>query len=765
MNRGAYWAGTPLHSAEDEIESPADSVAPSTYLTDLVDEEPTPPPASGSEKLMLGLLGLAAFAWIAVMVAMAIAAFDSGAPAVSDVVRGVSIASGPLALIVVLLILWQRNGAREAQRYADVARLVRMETLALDAVLGLASRRLEEDRAAVADQADRLLALADRTTSQLGSVTQGIAEQIEELGRQSKGLDEAAGAARVDMGVVLADLPRVEEQTRALAEAIRTAGLGAHEQAAALDASLAALSGRAREAEESTSGAANRLSAQVSHLAGASEVATRGIDEAGARMAGTIDGVLERAAQAVEHTQQGIAAQGEAIDAMIERSRGWAEAAAAQVSRSLETRVTALSQEIEALAGKLGEQDGVGAALIERIQRGLSAVDARFAELDETGRARTERLGDALGTLGGHVERTMSSLNDGGTAATTLINRAETLRAAIHDCLSELGEALPSALNQLETQAARSRETIGAAGPEVERLRTAAADASNALEAARAALDERRAAIEGLADRIDQRLAAAREGSESLEAAIGEVDAQAAKLADSTSPKLVDALIRVRETATQAAERAREALDTIIPKSAEALGAAGRKALEAAIGTEVEGQIARVSATSETAVAAVEAANARLQAQLAAIAETSAAIEGKIAEGKAEVEASDRENFSRRVSLLIDSLNSTAIDVTKLLTNEASDSAWASYLRGDRGVFTRRAVRLIENGEAREITRHYEEEPDFREQVNRYIHDFEALLRPILSTRDGSTLAVILLSSDMGKLYVALAQAIERLRS
>ena len=118
-----------------------------------------------------------------------------------------------------------------------------------------------------------------------------------------------------------------------------------------------------------------------------------------------------------------------------------------------------------------------------------------------------------------------------------------------------------------------------------------------------------------------------------------------------------------------------------------------------------------------------------------------------------------------RVALLIDSLNSTAIDVTKLLSNEASDSAWASYLRGDRGVFTRRAVKLIENGEAREIARHYEEDPEFREQVNRYIHDFEALLRPILTTRDGSTHAVIMLSSDMGKLYVALAQAIARLRS
>ena len=54
--------------------------------------------------------------------------------------------------------------------------------------------------------------------------------------------------------------------------------------------------------------------------------------------------------------------------------------------------------------------------------------------------------------------------------------------------------------------------------------------------------------------------------------------------------------------------------------------------------------------------------------------------------------------LSRRVALIIDSLNSTAIDVTKILSNEVTDAAWTAYLKGDRGVFTRRAVRLLEFG-------------------------------------------------------------------
>ena len=75
------------------------------------------------------------------------------------------------------------------------------------------------------------------------------------------------------------------------------------------------------------------------------------------------------------------------------------------------------------------------------------------------------------------------------------------------------------------------------------------------------------------------------------------------------------------------------------------------------------------------------------------------------------MEQSDQANFARRVALLIESLNSTAIDVNKILSNEVTDTAWAAYLRGDRGIFTRRAVKLLSAGEVREVARHYENEP------------------------------------------------------
>ena len=46
----------------------------------------------------------------------------------------------------------------------------------------------------------------------------------------------------------------------------------------------------------------------------------------------------------------------------------------------------------------------------------------------------------------------------------------------------------------------------------------------------------------------------------------------------------------------------------------------------------------------------------------------------------------------------------------------------------------------------------------------RYVADFESMLRRVLAERDGGMIAVTLMSSDMGKLYAALAQAIDKRR-
>jgi hypothetical protein len=66
--------------------------------------------------------------------------------------------------------------------------------------------------------------------------------------------------------------------------------------------------------------------------------------------------------------------------------------------------------------------------------------------------------------------------------------------------------------------------------------------------------------------------------------------------------------------------------------------------------------------------------------------------------------------------------------------------------------------------ETRAISAHYDADTEFQRSVNGYVHDFEAMLRRVLAERDGGMIAVALMSSDMGKLYAALGQAIDRRR-
>ena len=154
-----------------------------------------------------------------------------------------------------------------------------------------------------------------------------------------------------------------------------------------------------------------------------------------------------------------------------------------------------------------------------------------------------------------------------------------------------------------------------------------------------------------------------------------------------------------------------------------------------------------------------------LRDQLAKVNDLAGNLERRVAHARTRAEEQVDHDFARRVALITESLNSNAIDIARALDSDVSDTAWAAYLKGDRGIFTRRAVRLLDAPEAKAVAQIYEGDRDFREHVSRYIHDFEGMLRQLLSTRDGHALGVTLLSSDMGKLYVALAQSIERLRN
>jgi hypothetical protein len=757
-------------SVETQVEQRDDgwvtAPAPDPYDAEdtfrIEDVEAEPESSSLGPKLLAGLLILLALGWIGGSVYALTLAWPG--PSLPAWIGWAGTFSAPLVLIGLVWLMFGRTGRRETQRFTSAVTAMRNESQALENVLASVSARLAANRAALSEEATRLMSLGDEASDRIGRVTGTLSRETTELERKANALDLAAEAARIDIGVLMSDLPKAEAQARAAAEAMKQAGLAAHEQAGALESQLAALAAKGREADEVTGGAAQRLGAHVARIESGADAAAARMNEAAVQMEAAVDGSMAKAAEAVDMARSGLEAQGQAMLAMVEQSKAAFEEAGAETTKALAERLDMAGRKIEMLAGRLASQDAASRTLLGGMTRQLDEIGAQITHIGDSGDQQNARLTQSIAVLKNNAAGLLREIEHGKTQAEALAAQSGTLGAVLAELTGKLRDEMPPAMAGIELQSERTAAAAGAVVEKMVLMETSAAAAAGKVAETEASLTRQREALDALLTNLNEGAREAEEKMLALGAAVGEADGAAAQLIRDTGPELVDTLVRVRDAANQAAAHAREAIAAVIPDSVIALVDASRDALGEAMDEPVKEKLAEIGNASHMALATAKAASERLTRQLLNIGETAAAIEARIAEDRGAREERDAADLSRRVALIIDALNSTAIDVSKILSNEPGDAAWAAYLKGDRGAFTRRAVRLLESGEAREIHRHYEEEPEFRDQVNRYIADFETMLRAVLAGQSGHAVSITLLSSDMGKLYVALAQAIDRLR-
>ena len=367
--------------------------------------------------------------------------------------------------------------------------------------------------------------------------------------------------------------------------------------------------------------------------------------------------------------------------------------------------------------------------------------------------------------MSGRIEQLTQVIGASDLAGGATLGRVAELEARLERLAEAIGDGMPVLIDAIDTRLARLDGSAGDVAPKLATIADAAEQTSTRVAAA---MDDAQQALReagGLANSIDGHLAGLGGQVTALRGDLAGMSDDASSLADSTAPRLVEALARAHETGRLAADRVRETIGAVIPQAAAKLGEEAAAALDRAVTGTFENKSAALIEAATRSTAATDAAAAAIGERIEKLEAMLSATEARVEESRTAAEQSGDGAFSRRLTAMIEALNSTAIDVTKVLSNEVTDNAWAAYLKGDRGVFARRAVRLIDAGEAREIVRHYEGDAEFRAQVDRYIHDFEAMLRDVLAFRSGTPMGVTLLSSDVGKLYVALAQAIERLRT
>ena len=707
---------------------------------------------------LLGALWIAYSAWSA---GQALRTEPLSSPALA---QWVAIAAGPLALLGLVWLTFGRTRRKEAEAFTRSVIAMRTEARALEDVLGALSSQIDRNHVALGQMAGDLMGLGDEAANRLGAVTASLGARSSELMAHGAALDRAAENARSDIGVLLADLPEAEQRALRMAEALRDAGGTSAEQAQVFQAAVESLTQATASADSTIQDAASRLVQHLTQVESAGAAAAARVQEAGDATNHGMDALLVRASEALSDIRSGIDLQAQSVGALLEQAKAGLGRAGLDASQALADRLAGAGGALDGLTVRIAEQERASQRLVADLDRGLLGLDERFARLSEQGDERAARISALVSQLRGDLDALGNDTGAQDQAILALADRTASLRDGVASLSLAVAQELNGAFGEAESGASRLIDISQQARPSVEWLRSAADETSKSLAAGQQAIEASEARMSVMFQAIDRGSESAEQRIADLTRAIAGANDDAARLSNETGPGLVSALVQVREASAHAAERARAAIADIIPASANALGDASRQALERAVREAIEDRLAEVDRVAAKAVETARDATERLTQQMLSIGQSAVALEAHLERTREAQRKDDGDDFAKRVSLLIDSMHSAAIDVQKILSDEIDEKAWGAYLKGNRGIFTRRAVRLIGGTETRAIAAHYDSDPEFRESVNRYVHDFEAMLRRMLAERDGGMIAVTLMSSDMGKLYVALAQGLEKRR-
>jgi chromosome segregation ATPase len=494
------------------------------------------------------------------------------------------------------------------------------------------------------------------------------------------------------------------------------------------------------QASEAWSAAVFRLEERmVEAIRRVSEVDQHAMENAQARLL-----ALRDEAQRVDET---IIERSDAFQEQLDRRNAEAAEREAAELASLEQRLAAFdAQIVERQQEHLAHVSGLaerGDALGQR----LAALGADMDRLAAQGRQTQDGLAESAAGLAARLAESRALIDESGGKVARLTDDSVRLLELIRSSAQHTSADLPEALSQAERRLAAFEQQ------------------ATALRDVIAQTGERGAVLAEHVERARHNGTATLEQLSELEGRLAELAGRSEALAAQARDELAGAIAALEQGSANVLANMQGQQAEAIRALADRIGSESSAAIDEALRAHASRAIAELEAAAEQASEAGREAALQLRDQLSVVNELAGNLERRVAHARQRAEEQVDNDFARRMALITESLNSSAIDISKAFSTEVTDTAWASYLRGDRGIFTRRAVRLLDHGDARAVAEIYEADGDFRETVNRYIHDFEAMLRSVLSTRDGHSLAVTLLSSDMGKLYVALAQAIERLRA
>lgn len=629
-----------------------------------------------------------------------------------------------------------------------------------------------------------LRGLVTAVQSDLGRAVTDFAQLGETLRRASTEHTEITNTATQRAAVARDQLRRVAEE---IAAAGNEAASRSHAASDALRLAATALASNADNALGRLGEAGQSFEALATRLRGAVDDAqTRGGETA--RIAAETSRELARAGEKLKDELRGM------------------EAAIDEHARTLETAATHAATTVEEAGRRF---DAQASNLDGEAVRAVATIDAAVKSLARQGT-------EVIATADNAVQRL-------GTVVTGFRQRADALAesaTAAERRLSESASSLDGRSRELTVTADTAGSRVEQAADTIERrgrdLESAAERASARIDAAVGAMHRQGDAITAIADRatletgkagqlldgigkaVDERIATARQQVKESEQSLGNFASRldaATQTAVGNLNLLIETLTREDSTlAAQAGEAIaklremgsaisveRQAMVESSAKSREELETAivmatKRGAELKALADETASSLALIARnlTAETQVLSGRADDARrlmgdlvkaMAAEVSTLGETAAEIELR----RQAIEETDRrqrrQGAVKASAAVIEGLNGLSVDLARAMEEgELPDDVWRRYLGGERGVFTRRLLGQRNRDGHESIAAKYRDDGEFRTYVDRYMRQFDELMRLSTDADDEDVLAAALRSSDIGKLHRLLAAALGRER-
>ncbi len=705
----------------------------------MMDEDATlQPPA----KWPLVVAIFAALAWAAIAALALLPGIALPAPLATGLQTAITLIA-PLAVIwLVALQLRERAGQRAARTALMAERA------------NFADRQLAKGAETILTLEDRITALSSRIESvaePLAAQHTALLDVVGQFVSTSARLTEASTSAFTATQTLEAAIPAAAAGADRLAAVLTASDTDLKRQIAETETMLAALRDRAAEAETQAKATAAETTAGMAAILESSEKAQAAVAVPLATLREGVEKAYVDTAAAMDATRDGVHTQTNAMLASVEQARVTLDHIGGEAAKLIQERLDGLLGTASRIGESVDAEAARTQALLDEISRNFTVFDAKLGNSATTGANMLDSIAERMTEARDAIHRLGEPIAATETALGAVESRLGSVGSTAGQTLDRLGIALPDALPHLDAMSERLADLHERVGALADPLNTGA----ESIATAKAQIDAAREALEGAAGRLGEELEAARVALADIEAMTGNASLQA-------SSQLLDVFQRVRDVATQTAGTMRETLSGIVAEAEAALDQAGSSRAELAFASPIRAKLAELETMHERVADGAQAATERVTRRLLALTETVAGVEQRIDEADTRFDIRARNTLASRSSRLIESLQSAAIDIVGLLAFEMEDSVWENYLKGDRNIFARRLSQQIDSGGSRAVERHLQHDAEFRTHATHFVQEFEALIAHVLPDREGRSLAVTLVSSDLGRLYATLGQSMGR---